>query len=122
MATFQRTLVFSSHFTGGSPFGAMPVASGPRHWCQLSSAPFGNSSARAEGERQQRTKASVAVRFISGFQYSEDGLENRRGDAHLQTMMSVPSFSYASEPRALASGSDHFDGLRQNPAHHTPLH
>src|SRR5947209_4465814 len=36
MAVFHLMFVRSSHFTGGSPFGAMPVASGPRHWCQLS--------------------------------------------------------------------------------------
>src|SRR5260370_21461293 len=33
---FHLTFVFSSQVTGGSPLGAVPLASGPRHWCQFS--------------------------------------------------------------------------------------
>src|SRR4029079_14684464 len=37
MATFHLTFFVVDHSVGGFPLGATPVASGPRHWGQLSS-------------------------------------------------------------------------------------
>src|SRR5262245_44384318 len=58
-------LVFSSQRTGGSPLGAMPVASGPRHWCQLSSASVETSPAQAEAETDQTQKVTSASFFMA---------------------------------------------------------
>ena len=33
IGTFHLTWFVSLHCTGGSPYGAMPLAKGPRHWC-----------------------------------------------------------------------------------------
>ena len=35
IGAFQRMLVSASHVIGGSASGAMPLACGPRQWCQL---------------------------------------------------------------------------------------
>src|SRR6516164_8695124 len=47
IAVFHLTLVSASHLSGGSPLGATPVASGPRHWCQLANCSFVASPAEA---------------------------------------------------------------------------
>ena len=58
-AVFHLMLVLSSQLTGGSAFGAVPFASGPRHWCQLSSRSLAKSSARRLTEKSAKQRAKV---------------------------------------------------------------
>ena len=55
---------FSSHVTGGSPFGAVPLASGPRQWGQLFNRSWAESSARARGETMQAQNNRAAICFM----------------------------------------------------------
>jgi len=72
-AAFHLTLVRASQVTGGSAFGAVPSALGPRQWCQLSA----RSSARAAVTNSPTTSARPGSVFMSV-------LREARGDSESQ--------------------------------------
>ena len=59
ISTFQRMFFVSLHSTGGSPCGAAPVASGPRHWGQNISASLDCGAAVANAQRQAKRTVRV---------------------------------------------------------------
>src|SRR5947207_3398251 len=61
---FHLTFLLASQVTGGSPRGAVPLASGPRQWCQLSSRSGGMSPADAITVTPKRITANRAC-FIA---------------------------------------------------------
>src|SRR5439155_13221467 len=62
--TFHFRFLFASQVTGGSPCGAVPLASGPRQWCQLSSRSGGTSPADAATVAPKRIRAGISF-FIA---------------------------------------------------------
>src|SRR2546421_148566 len=56
ICTFQRTLLVSLHFSGGSACGATPFSSGPRHCGQFSS----DCATTAAGVTQEPMTAATA--------------------------------------------------------------
>src|SRR5262245_39003311 len=64
-AAFHFMLVLSSHSSGGSPFGAVPLASGPRQWGQLSSFSAAKSPPRAKDDRHHIAKISSLLMGVA---------------------------------------------------------
>src|SRR4051794_1742362 len=64
MAVFHFTFVLASQRSGGSPLGLMPLASGPRHWCQLFRRRSRPSSARMLAPVQATANVSRMIRVI----------------------------------------------------------
>src|SRR5262249_26490708 len=52
--------LLASQLTGGSACGAVPLASGPRQWCQLSSRSGGTSPADAVTVAPNRIRANIS--------------------------------------------------------------
>src|SRR5262245_39650969 len=63
IATFHFTFFVVDHSVGGFPFGATPVASGPRHWCQLSSFCSLMSAAQSVTAQSKTARKLIQVGF-----------------------------------------------------------
>ena len=63
-STFHRMLDCSLQVVGGSPCGATPVASGPRHWCQLTDRLSANSSPQQGAAAKQIKALKIAARAM----------------------------------------------------------
>src|SRR5437868_8385725 len=57
-SVFHLMLVAASQFSGGSAFGAVPLASGPRQWCQLAYFSASKSAAAAPASARDRAHAA----------------------------------------------------------------
>ena len=60
ISIFQRTFSVSLQLDGGSPAGAAPVASGPRHWGQSAEADAGGASDCAAAGATEPTRKAAA--------------------------------------------------------------
>jgi hypothetical protein len=64
-ATFHLMFLEVDHSVGGFPWGATPLASGPRHWCQLLAFCSSNSPAWSETAENHRIAVQpIDVSFV----------------------------------------------------------
>src|SRR6516164_5312777 len=121
-----------SHVTGGSACGAVPLANGPRQWCQLSSRSSGTSPADAVTVAPNRIRANVSgfimhslreqsaatvagfsekyIGTAANFRRKHEGLATRSGGSHHVTRYASESPNF--RPHPCRQRPDHGDAPR----------